>query len=101
MSWLSRIFSNLRSSDITVEVTQLDINLGQSRRSCECPVALALYRTFDKRMTVGYTTCTFIDTFESYYLPENVSAFISHFDQGRPVKPFSFVINLKKDKVVW
>jgi len=92
---------------ITVEITPDDIREGVYRSGDTCPIALA----FRRRLNVPapcVTVCTFtLDAgfrdregrplFATFALPKKASAFIKAFDQGHPVRPFSFCLNVPID----
>lgn len=78
----------------TVRVTRKDIKNGERNNREECPVALALARTFglvrgvmtveERRLEINDKPfCT---------LPASVCKFILAFDAEKPVKPFSFTL---------
>ena len=76
-----------------VEVTAKDINKGRVCNGQYCPVALAVGRT--GRFILGkiFVANTRVYAGDAKYsLPKKAIAFIEKFDEGRPVKPFSFVL---------
>lgn len=78
-----------------IEVTQDDINNGQRSRCRFCPVALAIQRTFpDQLVTVGNEAAEIGMCFITF--PTNASEFISAFDKGLKVQPFTFEINERR-----
>lgn len=78
--------------NITIEVTQKDINEGKAFQSHQCPVALAISRKM--RIFGVDREIVFIDYFEPTPLPDIACKFISDFDEGKPVQPFSFVLTV-------
>jgi hypothetical protein len=76
----------------TITVTQEDINVGMPNRCYRCPVALALTRAFNETAEVLYGSAYIVDSRQYLKLPIEVSCFISSFDKGEPVKPFSFEV---------
>ena len=79
---------------MTITVTQQDIDNGQRRSTCECPVALAASRTTGRKAYVTNTTLSF--TISTVALPEMVRAFVHSYDARKHVKPFKFDIQLPK-----
>ena len=78
-----------------ISVTAQDIRRGKRAEPCRCPVALALKRTFKRKVSVTFTSLEF----ESYRkgkeslvrdTPSIVAKFVEAFDDHKPVKPFSF-----------
>jgi hypothetical protein len=76
-----------------VEVKQEHIDKGVPSNGCECPIALALGEMFpdaqvlvcDGRIEVG---------FEVAAPPQEAKEFINDFDDGEPVAPFSFDLDI-------
>jgi hypothetical protein len=77
-----------------IEVKERDIKRGKVMEPCLCPVALALKRKFKKHVTVGYIFTSVLGLTSGTELPERAKTFIAKFDNGKPVKPFSFTIKL-------
>lgn len=75
---------------VTVEVTQADIDIGCKKDCLNCPVAVALERATGKMWSVLGTCARRPAEFEVYLLPESARQFIGAFDEGEPVKPFTF-----------
>ena len=76
-----------------VNVTAEDIARGIRVSANSCPVARALQRcTGDRLATVdgSRATVNYHRNFARFRLPPEVSYFVSDFDAGRPVAPFSF-----------
>lgn len=89
---------------VIFRVTQDQINSGQPKDVCSCPVALSL----SKRLKEGYkvVVCEDAIVFSEYEkdehygihskrlfsipLPKSIGDFISRFDHDIPVEPFSF-----------
>ena len=67
-----------------------DIKSGKAGSSCFCPVALAMERVLGAPVEVWRHTLWFKGII--YELPYKVMEFIKRFDNGLPVKPFSFTI---------
>ena len=66
------------------------IETGQPRRITLCPIALAFLELTGARVHVGLVE---LETRgETYYLPLSAQRFIAHFDSGKPVKPFAFLL---------
>lgn len=90
-----------------IEVTQEDIDKGDKRNCCTCPIALALSRYSDKKLYLGcniiYTKPFFLWTnihdkqedsaYKIVDLPQKAQHFIARFDSfytREEVHPFSF-----------
>ena len=77
----------------TIEVTPQDIDAGK-RRSCDhCPIALALARTGIAFQGVDYSLVLGPD-FNPIDLPQSARNFIEKFDEGAPVLPFTFTLDI-------
>lgn len=74
-----------------IEVTQADIDKGEASNCSECPVALAARRAFLSR-NVSVNQVILCTNQDIYSLPKSARQFILDFDDGKPVKPFSFQI---------
>lgn len=84
---------------VLIEVKQCNIDKGIQLDDMLCPIALAINRkrpsldvqVFGKSIDIFDTTdeacCR-----KSIPLPKKAQKFIESFDDGRPVKPFSFVL---------
>lgn len=90
-----------RAMTITVEVTQRNIEEGIRLSCAGCPVALAMNRATGLEWSIsGWQMMAFRklekDALQTYALvtPPIARAFISAFDIGRPVEPFSFDLDL-------
>lgn len=83
-----------------IKVEQKHINAGQRFKCHLCPVALAIQHTTDTsqdEVSVGMTTIQWSDKSKGNYetpTPASARRFISQFDQGKPVKPFSFELKI-------
>lgn len=78
---------------MNIKVTQKMIDKGLQCFSKKCPIALAFTdKGFD--VIVDLDTVEFNSKRDSKEIPLNkkIQKFISNFDSGRKVKPFSFVI---------
>ena len=79
-------------------VTWFDINDGMPNSICGCPIVLCIRRT-TRREFVDVTEEEITVNGSDYRLPANAQRFIRKFDDGHPVKPFSFNIpGIKKAK---
>lgn len=79
--------------DITVEVTQEDIDKGVAGNPCLCPIARAVRRELDiptisTDVSVYSWTMDALDVF--YTLPASAERFVTRFDYGDSVEPFTF-----------
>ncbi len=83
---------------MTIHVTQAHIDAGIRSECRLCPIALALQAAISRDVQVmsgsflvfgggGYVASL-------HALPEEVSVFIINFDEGSPVQPFSFEVNI-------
>jgi hypothetical protein len=79
---------------MTIEVTQEDIDNGKRRRCRHCPVALALRRFTRSVWVADQSYLHNLDLQKEIGTPNRVSFFIEEFDAGKPVKPFTFKIDL-------
>ena len=101
---------------ITIDVTKRDIN--QAKKAQEkgdfddCPITCALRRTLGVRadnkmgqdLAVGYDNIYFYPDYPAdevvlASLPPMATAFLTDFDNGTAVEPFSFVANFNKERV--
>lgn len=80
-----------------IQVTQRDIELGVPEEAGACPIARSIARSFHKKIGIffirqyGITRDgSKIDGDEEWNLPGNARRFISRFDRGDRVAPFSF-----------
>lgn len=71
-----------------IEVTQEDIKAGRKTECTRCPIALAIKRKVGYTMSVGTRVCGSLDN--EFQLPKIAQDFISNFDHGNPVEPFTF-----------
>jgi len=75
-------------------VTQADIESGKPLTITKCAVACALRRCVKSFVWLNnYVVCTGKDKYVN--LPERASNFTRNFDDGKPVKPFTFDLKLK------
>jgi hypothetical protein len=84
---------------VRVEVTAEDIKHGAMSDCENCPVAWAFIRATGLdhfKVSVDEITITwpFSDRKEAIELPESVSEWISAFDDGKPVSPISFDLDV-------
>jgi hypothetical protein len=80
---------------ITVSVTKRDISRGRRCSSSTCPVAWALNRRTAKKWDVACGRCLLFATAHwSAPMPEVVKDFVDAFDNGKPVKPFRFRLDV-------
>jgi hypothetical protein len=79
---------------LTISVTAEDIAAGHPLACSACPVALAAQRAFGGRPVIVDSFLSIRGQEErlSWSLPDSVYAFIKAFDAGRPVQPFSFLL---------
>jgi len=83
---------------INIEVTQADIDKGERRSFCKCPVALAIKRavTPGLEVYVGQGAITLRNDGGLWFDTQSISVqdFVVDFDFGRQVKPFSFPLTM-------
>ena len=99
------------STKLTISVTQEDINQGVKSNCRACPIALATLRIlevaqipFDKEFIDVVHRAIYTHGINGYLgnkgikfkLPIEATHFISCFDNGLPVVPFSFEIDIDK-----
>lgn len=79
---------------IRVEVTQRDIDKGYANSCKSCPVALALRRVFH---TAKVDVDSFFITIKGHHhmVTTDVLSFMSDFDRGLRVKPFTFFLEVQ------
>lgn len=78
----------------TIDVKQLDIDTGLKGDCALCPIARALDRATGESWRVHSSWATRSgDSFKTH-LPLEAVRFIDLFDEGRPVKPFSFDLEI-------
>jgi hypothetical protein len=78
----------------TINVTWDDIEHGRQGSSMSCPIARAVGTALNDRVSVGRDRLSTMRTYKVAYLPPEARTFISEFDAGRPVSPFTFEIEL-------
>jgi hypothetical protein len=83
---------------ITVSVTEEDINKGIIGSSCSCPVALAIKKSTNFHPSVDHYTAALLnpedDGLTLCDLPHSVRCFIFAFDDHKPVRPFTFELEI-------
>ena len=78
-----------------IEVTAKDISNGICGHNSSCPIALAFKRTLEgAEVEVNYRFDSIIGEWIPVPLPVRAIRFIKAFDHEKPVKPFSFYINV-------
>lgn len=76
-----------------IEVTQEDIENGVPCKSLYCPIALAVSRKLGIPVYIGiYTVCA--EHNDLAKLPYKATKWITQFDIGRKVEPFSFDLDV-------
>lgn len=84
---------------LTIVISQKDIESGIRMHRCECPIALAIKRHLDWRTNVAVATSRVTFEISPYRgdkinLPEEAKEFIRHFDDGKNVNPFYFLLDI-------
>lgn len=82
----------------TLNITAKDIKVGKPGHPCDCPIARAAQRRYPGKLVhVGIAAIRITDPRSltvgvSIFLPEKAIKFISLFDSGQCVRPFSFIV---------
>lgn len=76
-----------------VNVTQRDIDKGHPVMATLCPIARSLHRHATMRDAAVSTRMIYDPSVGYIDLPKSAKKFVEMFDNGEPVKPFSFRIN--------
>lgn len=80
-----------------ISVIKKDIDCGIPKLEDFCPVALALKRKGVKFVCIDGTVAE--GTYKHHPfrvdLPRKAKGFITRFDKRKPVKPFSFILNIE------
>lgn len=76
-------------NQITVNVTQQDINRGIKMACLHCPVSLALTRSYNSKESIFVGGADYFVKNRVYRLPQELKDFIHKFDNGFEVKPFT------------
>ncbi len=84
---------------MTIHVTQAHINAGVRQECRTCPIALALRGAIAHAPEVQVMSGSFVafgshGGAEIHRLPEAAQDFITAFDAGQPVQPFSFELDI-------
>ena len=80
--------------NVTINVTQDDIDKGRARNVLCCPVALALRRATGKGWTVSAMSVSLYKTRSGIRLPQVAVDFIAHFDDFPDGAKFSFGLDI-------
>lgn len=78
---------------IKIDVTAEDIVNGVRGVAFACPIARAVKRMGSSQVYVAYG-CLECDEGEGF-LPKSASDFVDRFDEGLPVSPFSFEVEIE------
>lgn len=87
-----------------VHITQAHIDRGVIGNCTRCPIALGLKETFpaleiDVAFSAVHITTPECDHYRYTTLHSSAKKFIVDFDDGKPVKPFSFPFEVPEDLV--
>lgn len=85
---------------VKIEVTQDDIEKGRRRGSQTCPVARAIKRRLKAGIKAAvYGRAGFVKGWLRHMsdMPGKTQRFVADFDSKRPVKPFTFTLNIPKE----
>lgn len=93
---IEQLFKQL--SNVEIKVTQDDIDVAEQGSSMYCPIAYAAKRVFntdevDVASTLDVSTDELSESLV-YELPQKATRFIEDFDDGKTVKPFTFIARL-------
>lgn len=79
-----------------IRVTKADIKKGKPQEGDACPVFLAIRRKIDTVETVNADDITFRDGngYRAIATPYKPRKWITRFDDFKPVRPFSFTLNV-------
>lgn len=77
-----------------VEVTADDIAKGEEGNCFACPIARALSRACETTFVYVTPNKLSVRDVGSCLVPERAAVFMLTFDNGRPVKPFTFTVVL-------
>ncbi len=80
---------------MTIQVTAEDIAMGTRGWAYYCPIALAWKRQSGHRAAVSAGSLKDTHTLQWHSLPRSAQRFIKAFDNGKPVEPFEFKIDLE------
>lgn len=88
--------------NVTIEVTQDDIDKGEPGNPCACPIWWALHRAFPALpMFVGTAVirCDHAGSHAPVFarLPQSARDFIARLDTAHSVEPFSFDLDVPDD----
>lgn len=75
-----------------IKVTEYDIYRGCRKSKSDCPIALAVTRTYGEKFLVNGSTMYSMVLPESFNLPESAINFVRKFDAGEKVEPFEFEV---------
>jgi hypothetical protein len=84
----------------TITVTADDIAKGKPCSAGRCPIATALNRSLSDEYSntlVGHHFASVLGKrgrWVQIKLPDNASRFVRAFDEGQPVEPFSFAVEI-------
>lgn len=80
---------------VTLKVTEDDLLLGEPKSPTNCPVARAFKAAgFNIAVSVGFARCHLGDGNFIVNNPDSVRSFIEAFDEGRPVLPLKWQIQV-------
>lgn len=85
-----------------INVTQEHIDKGKRGRACGCPVALAVLELLNVKYGLvsvsPYTLYIEINNYRPFRLPPEATRFVSLFDDGQEVSPFTFEVTNDPDQ---
>ena len=80
-------------------VTKQMIKDGKPDNVCFCPVALAIKAKLPKLSFRIEASVVVIESVGYFELPQRTIRFIKKFDEGKPVRPFTFCLDLYKSEI--
>jgi len=87
----------METKEIEINVTENDIKLGKSRSCDFCPIARAIKRRIKKGICVQVYFSLHCNRKFICDMPDTASYFVRSFDDGYPVSPFRFKIEIPKE----
>ena len=86
--------------EVTVKVLDRHIQKGKPNKCAECPIALALVDAGFDRPWVDHSLVHYFakpdgvrEELYHFWLPGDAVGFVEDFDEGKPVKPFEFIVD--------
>lgn len=77
---------------LIIVVTQKDIDNGERRNPCRCPVALSLRRRTSQHVEVDFESVR-LGNHGGFPVTKKMEIWMSEFDAGEPVQPTAFFVD--------